>query len=398
MQRRMDMTLRTFGRGSLRDISRRRDVLPVHRALSIWLLVAFCLVAACSGGAPKTAGRVHTPGCGARGADRPGTFFAVMPWANSAVDAVALLTGKPVCQVAPANRDGLTVSGVSRTNHGSLLVTYSRGPACTSGVNGCGPKPHTCGAEVVEVALSNGHSAVVWRVGRDELLRDAALSPDGTTVVAKASPCVPSYFNDHLLVRVAATGRSWTIGAGVPRCHWIGAPSWTSDGHHVLITYAAPEGMKPYTGADGTCTEFGDASLVRVDATRPSAQITGDIARPPHGCTWSTASVAATATYAIQACGSRIANRLDGSVRLVQLDTALRPVRHWLIGACTDGNNVAADAIKGVILSAYLFCNPPPKGQKLRDPITVLDQLVGGQLRRIASAGGGATNWDALTW
>ena len=73
-------------------------------------------------------------------------------------------------------------------------------------------------------------------------------------------------------------------------------------------------------------------------------------------------------------------------------------VHRWLIGNCTDGNSLAADSTKGVVLSAYLFCNPPAKGQKLGEPVTVLDQLNGDHLQRITSTGGGVTAWDNLSW
>jgi hypothetical protein len=275
-----------------------------------------------------------------------------------------------------------------------LLVTYSRGPACTSGVAGCGPKPHTCGAEILEISLTNAKSTVIWRVGRDDVLRDAALSPDGATLVARASPCVPSYFNDHLLFRAVETGASWTVGAGVPRCHWIGPPQWTSDGRHVLIAYA-PHDEQPYAGPDGTCSGFGDNSLVRIDATHASAQVTGVVAPPRAGCTWESAAVTETTTYAIQACGGT--SRVDGPAALVRLNSALRPVHRWRIGDCTDGNSLAADSSKGVVLSAYLYC-PSPEGQKESDPVTALDYLDNGHLHRISSTVGGATAWDKLSW
>jgi len=278
-----------------------------------------------------------------------------------------------------------------------LLVTYSRGPQCTSGVAGCGPRPHTCGAEVIRVNVRTGDATVLWRVVGDDLLRSAALSPDGTLLAARASPCVPSYFNDHLVIRRLSTGESWTIGAGVARCHWVGNPQWTADSSHLVVTFAPPTTPKPYTGPDGTCASFGDNELVKIDALHPAATITGSSIPPRHSCTWDAVASDGDNTYAAEACGHD-RGRLDGPVHLVQLSKTLQPLRTWSLGRCTDGDSIAADPTAGVIIAAYLFCNPPPRGQKLRNPITVLDRLQLGRLHRIATAPGGNTAWDDLAW
>lgn len=243
--------------------------------------------------------------------------------------------------------------------------------------------------------LASRNSSLVWKLGRDDRLSNAALSPDGTLLIARASPCVPSYFNDHLVVQDVATGHVWTIGGDVPRCHWLGPPQWTPDDRHVLVTYAPPRGKTPYAGPDGTCTTTGDNSLVRVDVTHQAAEITGEVLPPRHSCTWDALSVAISGTYAIEACGSA-QPRLDGPTNLVHLSPAMRRVQQWPVGRCTNGNNVAADTSHGVVVAAYVLCNA--RGQRLRNAINVLERLVGAHLRQITTARGGYTAWDDLSW
>lgn len=349
------------------------------------------LMTACGNGARRDAGPAPCSGF------HRDAFYAVMAAADGAVEAVSPTSGKPLCRVAGGKRDRMDTAGLSSAGSQALLVTYARGPECTSNVAGCGPRPHTCGAEVVRVDLAKRRTTVVWSVGRDTMLRDAALSPDGSMLVARESPCVPSYFNDHLVVRRVDDGATWTIGAKVPRCHWVGRPQWLAGSRRVVITYAAPSGTTPYTGADGTCSSFGDENLVRLDVTRGSPAITGDVVAPRRSCTWRDVAVAGADTYAVEACG-KTSERLDGPVTLVKLDRSLQRQREWTIGRCSDGDSVAAGDNRGVVVSAYLFCNPPPGGGPAGDPITVLDRLDAATLRRVAAAPGGFTAWDSIAW
>ena len=94
------------------------------------------------------------------------------------------------------------------------------------------------------------------------------------------------------------------------------------------------------------------------------------------GCTYQSTANSGTNAYVIEACGPD-PTRLHGPASLVRLDPALKVTGRWPIGECTDGNALGADPAKGVLIAAYLFCNPPMPGQKLADPITVLDRLKG---------------------
>ena len=77
--------------------------------------------------------------------------------------------------------------------------------------------------------------------------------------------------------------------------------------------------------------------------------------------------------------------------------TALHRMRQWSIGRCSNHTSLAADRVKGVILTAFLLCNPPPKGQKLHRSVIVLDRLDAGRLR-LVSRTGGFIGWDDLSW
>ena len=155
------------------------------------------------------------------------SFFAVAETAGGSVEEISAVTGKPIRQIAPGQRDGLSVSGLARQSAQTLLLTYATGPQCSSNVAGCGPKVNTCGAEVDSLNIATGAIKTLWRVGRNELLRGAQPSPDGTMIAALASPCVPSYFNAHVVVRRLRDGATWSIGDRVARCHLLGDPLWT---------------------------------------------------------------------------------------------------------------------------------------------------------------------------
>ena len=327
-----------------------------------------------------------------------GSVFAVVAKDGAAVDQVSLRTGAVLRRVAPAVRGRLTIEGVARLSRGKLLLTYATGPACSSGVAGCGPRPNTCGAEVDQLTLTTGKLSLLWQVGRGQRLSEPRPSPDGSMLAARMSPCVPSYFNDHLVVRRLRDGKTWTIGAAVPRCHALGAPAWTADSAHLLVTYAAPGPAPSLAFADGVCQSIpGGSALVELDANHQQPQLIGVRKDPPDGCTYEALATAGASTYVVQACGAS-GQFLQGPATLVRLDDHLRPAQSWRIGDCTDGNAVAADPAQGVVVAAYLFCNPPLAGDQVGEPMTVLDRVDGNVLRRITAVNYRGTAFDDVTF
>jgi hypothetical protein len=364
------------------------------RLTAILAAAAIAVLGACSSAqrtAPPVAAGTLTP------AELADSFYAVASAEGGPIEQRSALSGAVIKRVASGKRDGLSVTGLARFSPVALLVTYSAGPACTSNVAGCGPKPSTCGGEVDTLNLTTGAVTVLWRLGRNQRLSAARPSPDGTKIAALTSPCVPSFFNDHLVVRRLTDGATWNIGDRVARCHLVGAPQWSADSAHLLVTYAPSTGAHPYSGADGLCTGVGDSRLVELDANRAQPLIAGVAIPAPIGCTYQALATDGAAAYAVQACGP-YEPRLHGPATLVRLDQALRVTQHWPIGECTDGNDLATDPIKGVLLAAYLFCNPPLAQQKLGQPVTALDRLGGGALRRVATVSGDETAFGYLTW
>jgi hypothetical protein len=325
------------------------------------------------------------------------TFAASVDTDHDDLDLVSAVTGKVIRRILPSTRGRLGLDGVSVLRRGVLLVTYSTGPSCSGDIAGCGPIQGSCGAEVDSVRVSTGAVTSLWRVGRDSRLSDAVASPDGQQFAALASPCVPSYFNDHVVVRRIADGQTWQLGNGLPRCHALSPPAWTNHGADLLVAYAPATSPKPYTGADGTCAATGDSELLRVNAHRDQSALSGKAWKPARGCTFESVAGSSTSAFATQGCGPQ--EHLQGPAWLDRLASSGRPARQWRIGTCTDGNDVAINAHDQVLVAAYLFCNPPLHHHKLKPEKTVLDRLTGTGLVRIRTVSGwGNPVWDDLAW
>ncbi|MCW2546960.1 MAG: hypothetical protein JWN96_1420 [Mycobacterium sp.] len=361
--------------------------------------VAISALGACASARPTVvpdAEKQSTPTSAPASGD---SFFAVIPANGGVIAQVSAESGAVLHRVASATRGGRPVTGLARLSPDTLLVTYSTGPACSSNLAGCGPRPNTCGAEVDALNVQTGAIKVLWRVGRDQRLTNAQPSPDGTIIAALASPCVPSYFNDHLVVRRLRDGVTWNIGDQVPRCHVLGAPQWTADSAHLLVSFAPPTGTRPYTGPDGTCTSTGDRSIVKLAATHHQPLITGVTTGAPAGCTYEALASDAVASFTVEACGSDPDFRMQGPVTLVRFDQALHVAQQWPIGRCTNGSNsLAADPAKGVLLAVYLFCNDDLGPQDLGNPVTALERVDGTELRPVTTVSGGGTPFAFITW
>ena len=288
-----------------------------------------------------------------------------------------------------ATHHGMTLGSVALDPAG-LLVSYSSGPACTSGVNGCGPKPGTCSSEIDRYDVRAATWTRLVDGGANRLIGNARLSPNGRYLAYSESPCVPSYFNDHLRVVDLTNWSSWTIGAGLPRCHFLSLRAWTLDSAKLIVGYAPAQGPR-YDGPDGTCSEPGKERIKLVNALSGQSGVDG-LSTPNHrGCELQSAAPAGGGVLAVEACGGR--DFLDGAARLVRFDAQLRRVRHVALGKCTDGSDIAANrAASRWLISAYLYCGDPAQ------PLTKLWVFDGQHLRHVATRQGGNTAWDSLAW
>lgn len=271
-----------------------------------------------------------------------------------------------------------------------LLVSYSSGPACTSGIAGCGPEDGTCSSEIDRYDVRAGTFTRLVKAGSARLVGNAHLSPDGRYLAYTESPCVPSYFNDHLRVLDLQTWSSWTIGADLPRCHYLGLQAWTLDSAGLLVDYAPARGSD-YHGADGICPESGRQHLKVVDALSGQPGVPG-LTEPTHrGCELQSAAPDGSGVLAVEACGKD--DYLDGRVWLARFDVALHRTGRVLLGRCTDGNEVAANrAGTRWLVSAYLYCGDPA------DPKTKVWVYNGAHLRHVVTRKGGDLMYSDLAW
>jgi hypothetical protein len=86
---------------------------------------------------------------------------------------------------------------------------------------------------------------------------------------------------------------------------------------------------------------------------------------------------------AVEACGGN--SYLSGAARLLVLSERLGLLKRFTLGRCTNGNELSADLPgRGVLVSAYMYCNPPGRP----GPVTRLWSYRGGVLRLITSVPG----------
>ncbi len=329
---------------------------------------------------------------------RTGEFLSVRPVPGNRrgaleVAASSVRTGAIVRRLLPASLHGMTAAGLSVDRSGNLWVTYSEGPASGGDLAGGDPKPHSCANEIAVLHAATGRLSVYLRTGNNVLISGAAISPDGSTLAYRESGCATGYFNSYLRITDVRTGRDWTIGRSLPRCHWITDPAWTLDERDLVVGYAAHSGGT-YTGPQGTC---GGTGPERLEELTPAAQadLAGRSAGADPGC--DIASVAPAGVggglLAIEACGAQ--DHTLGPARMLVFSARLRLLRRVALGRCTDGSDLStATTRRSVLISAYLFCNPPGKP----GPLTKLWIYSRGRLRLLTTVPGGILSVSHLTW
>lgn len=302
-------------------------------------------------------------------------------------------TGAIIRRLLPDGSHGLQVTGLARDRSGNLWITYSRGPYSRGGGAGGDPRPDSCGNVIAILHAATGRITTFLRTGDNVLISGAVPSPDGRLLAYSESGCATGYFDSYLRVTDLGTGRSWTIGHGLPRCHLITSPSWSTDGQALIVGYA-PATLPAYTGQQGTCSVPRRERLVSLRAAAAQPGLTGGTAAADPGCQiTSAAGTAGGGMLAIEACGGN--GYLSGPARLLVLDARMDLVRRFTLGRCSDGNELAADLPgQSVLVSAYLYCNPPGRP----GPVTRLWSYRGGVLRPVTSVRGDALGISLLAW
>lgn len=299
----------------------------------------------------------------------------------STVDMVSASTGQVEHVLAPITRGRMDVKGLALEGQ-TLYVTYAAQERCTSGVAGCAPAEHSCGAEVDRFDLTTGSRKVVWRVGADVSLANAVPSPDQSRIVAQSAVCGHSYFNEHLVVRDLRSGAEVSLGAQLPRCHSLQDPRWTSNGTQLLVIYAAARPSPAGGVPEGVCSVLGAAGVVTLDPTRENPGLNGVRRAPPPGCGYESLATRAAYVYAVATCGPA------RKATLQRLDRNLAPRQAWPLGSSSDGSSIAIDTTGDVLVADY----------QSNRPQTVLDKVTGGRLTQVSTVALGLLIPRQLAW
>jgi len=288
---------------------------------------------------------------------------------------------------------GMNADGLSVDRSGHLWVTLSKGPDCSSNVAGCGPVPHSCASEVLDITPATGQVRTVLRGGNDELIGDATRSPDGRQVAYLHSGCATFYFDNDLRVRNLATGHEVDIGGALPSCHVLSDPHWTPDSTHLVLTYGAASTFS-YAGSNGTCSSPQPAELLVVAASTPQSAITGSRLDADPGCEIQDGVPTVNGYAAVEHCGDP-PTFIQSVVQLVEYNPALRLVTRTPLGHCEDGASIAVDQSGADLIAAtYQYCNPPGTAQ----PETLVTTINGGGEAPILEISGDELMIDQLAW
>ena len=302
-------------------------------------------------------------------------------------------TGAVVRRLLPASvSSGMQVSGLALDRAGDLWITYSKGPAYGSDVAGGDPRLDTCANEIDEAHAGAGRVTVVLRTGSNVLISGARPSLDGTRLVYTESACT-GYYDAHLRVIDLGSGRSWTIGQSVPRCHLLTSPAWSANGRDLLVGYGPP-GQTGYSGPQGTCPVWSAGRLVQLDALTGQPGVAGTTVQADPGCQITSVAGIGRGMLAIEGCGTA-PEYTDGPARLLVLSATAHPVRWLSLGTCTDGSELAVNqAGTSALISAYLYCNPPGHP----GPVTRLWEYHAGALRLITTIPGDTSGARMMSW
>jgi hypothetical protein len=383
----------------LTSVTRRRRM--VRHTLVVFAATTTALLAAC-GSAPGQPGP-HRPSSAPasslltgrlRASGAPARFVAMASWPlRPGIVLFDSSSGTVVRRLLPATREGMSVTGLSVGSSGTLWITYSRGPKLQApGTLGGFPEPDSCANEIVVWHASTGHASAYLRTGHNVQISGATLSPDGKLLAFLESGCATGYDNSYLRVTDIASGRSWTIGEQIPRCHFID-PAWSANSKELVVAYAPPA-TAYYRGPEGSCQEPLREELVLVSAAAAQPGLRGStVSAQAHCEITSAAGLAGGQVLAIEACGSQM--YLQGAARLLLYDRQLRLVHQYALGRCTDGNDLSADTSgTAALVSAYLYCNPPGN----RQPVTRLWRYAGAVLRPVVRLPQGTLAYSQMTW
>jgi hypothetical protein len=269
-------------------------------------------------------------------------------------------TGAVARQLLPGTWDGMQAAGVATDRAGDVWVTYSEGPrqGPLSGMAGGDPLPHTCANAVVILrAHATPRESVYLRTGDNVLIGQAVPSPDGKLLAYTEAGCSTSPNGQYLRVTDVATGRSWTIGKGLPGCHIFTSPAWSADGTRLLEGYAAAN--LPYLNRGGICTGPQTERLLVLDARTPQPAAQGQVTSPDGNCqVTAAAGLAGGGVLVMEGCG-RSADYAKDFAGLLLVGPDGRPQHRMELAGCTEAGPLAADPSGGAVLvTDGVDCDP----------------------------------------
>jgi hypothetical protein len=326
----------------------------------------------------------------------PATFIAVDDQnGNQSVALYSSTTGKVISRLLSGSLDGMSVVNLALDGRGFLWVTYDHGPAYANSTLGGDPQSNSCANDVIRVDLATGRSTTVLSTGSDELVTGAWPSPDGRMYVYADSGCANSYFDTHFTVVDIASGSTWTIGAGLQRCHLLSNPAWTPDSRSLVVAYGASTGDSNMPL--GACSQWTPARLVVVNALNAQDGLSGLSAAPDPSCEFHAATAMAAGPIGLEHCNASSNDTsggyVDGPARLVVFNTQLRAESRIALGECEDGAEVAADhAGSAALVSAYLYC------PGATSPTTTLWRYSSSGLTPLTQVPGDGAPHDDITW
>lgn len=323
---------------------------------------------------------------GARDGAAPRQFVKVTV---AGVDLADAATGRDLGRLLPVTWAGMRAQGVSVDRGGDVWVTYSTGPR--RGSPGLSfPKPHTCGNEIVRLSAHGApRESVYLRTGDDVLIGQAVPSPDGRLLAYTGQGCTDGRNGLYLRVTDLRTGKSWTIGRGLPGCHVLTTPAWSADSRQLIEGYAAAN--PPYNLGPNACNGPGTERLLRLGARLPQPGAAGQVSSPGGNCqVTAAAGLPGGGALALEDCG-RSQDYSKDFAALLPFGADGRPGPQVPLGRCTAPGHLTADQSSGdVLLSARVDCDPT----SIRSPVSTQLWTYSGGRARLAATTQGMDLWE----
>ena len=235
-------------------------------------------------------------------------------------------------------KEGTTVNlgGFSRGADGSVVYAVDQGPYYRGHLANGDPKPGSCGATVYRVDASTGQTTSLFTVGKDWIVRQPMISPDGQAVAYLSQECTA--VEQRVVVR--------NVKSGAERHIWVPGTTaafhlaWRSDGTELVFavgrSWAKPTGyVVTASDADGPQP---------VAAVRPA---------PDAGCVIENVAFPVGGVQLIEGCPDVV----TVPARLVQLDGD-GPTVSWRAdtGLCPNGMTARHDPSGRLLLTATTTC------------------------------------------